>query len=120
VLLREKIFAAHRTADRIAESMVETPRPLPLPVEVNPFGLSATRRAMDVAVLRKAAFPGRWCFEKQRRHAFVTDGGHWIVVPTRTNNDDNPCSTTPVSSSRPRRGHRYFVRDGIDNPVRPS
>ena len=57
-------------------------RPLgrfPLPVEVIPFGLAATQRAMGDAFAQSAS-PGRWCSGKpQDGHAFVTDGGHWIV-----------------------------------------
>ena len=52
----------------------------PLPVEVIPFGLAATQRAMATGICRKAAFPGKWWLRKGKDgHVFVTDGGHWIV-----------------------------------------
>jgi ribose 5-phosphate isomerase A len=81
-LLREKIVAA--ASDRmivIADDTkwVDVLGRFPLPVEVDPFGLAATRRAIAGActecgvsgqmVLRKAA----------GGHVFVTDGGHWII-----------------------------------------
>jgi ribose 5-phosphate isomerase A len=81
-LLREKIVAA--ASDRmivIADDTkwVDVLGRFPLPVEVDPFGLAATRRAIAGAcaecgvsgqmVLRKAA----------NGHVFVTDGGHWII-----------------------------------------
>src|SRR6202000_2371333 len=51
----------------------------PLPVEVIPFGLSATRRAMERA-FADSAVSGPLVVRKGRDgHAFVTDGGHWIV-----------------------------------------
>jgi len=81
-LLREKIVAT--ASDRMIviaddSKWVETLGRFPLPVEVIPFGLAATQRAVAAAfaesgvvrqvVLRKACA----C------HVFVTDGGHWIV-----------------------------------------
>ncbi len=51
----------------------------PLPIEVVPFGFCATRRAVQAAVAAAGA-PGP---DKLRLgpdgHAFVTDGGHWII-----------------------------------------
>jgi ribose 5-phosphate isomerase A len=82
-LLREKIVAA--ASDRmivIADDTkwVEQLGRFPLPIEVIPFGLAATRRAIGKAMatsgvagelrIRQTAAAG---------HAFVTDGGHWII-----------------------------------------
>ena len=59
--------------------MGRSSRPLPLPVEVIPFGLAATQRAI-VRAFAEVAFPGKWGSEKGKDgHVFVTDGGHWIV-----------------------------------------
>ena len=81
-LLREKIVAAD--SDRmivIADDTkwVPTLGRFPLPIEVIPFGLAATRRG-----LAKAFAEGRVAGEMVLRkgkdgHVFVTDGGHWIV-----------------------------------------
>ena len=51
----------------------------PLPVEVIPFGLAATQRAMDEA-FAESGVSGHMAVRKGRDgHVFVTDGGHWIV-----------------------------------------
>jgi ribose 5-phosphate isomerase A len=81
-LLREKIVAA--ASDRMIviaddSKWVAALGRFPLPVEVNPFGLAATRRALDHA-FAKAGVSGRLVVrDGGNRHAFVTDGGHWIV-----------------------------------------
>jgi ribose 5-phosphate isomerase A len=51
----------------------------PLPVEVVPFGLAATRRAVEAACAA-AGSPGPALLRRGKDgHAFVTDGGHWII-----------------------------------------
>lgn len=81
-LLREKIVAA--ASDRmivIADDTkwVDALGRFPLPVEVIPFGLGATRRAMARA-FAEAGVSGPMEVRKGRDgHVFVTDGGHWIV-----------------------------------------
>jgi ribose 5-phosphate isomerase A len=81
-LLREKIVAA--ASDRMIviaddSKWVETLGRFPLPVEVIAFGLSATRRAMAEA-FAQCGLSGQMAVRKDGDgHAFVTDGGHWIV-----------------------------------------
>jgi ribose 5-phosphate isomerase A len=81
-LLREKIVAA--ASDRmivIADDTkwVSALGRFPLPVEVIPFGLAATRRAMAEA-FAKCGVSGQMVVRKGTDgHVFVTDGGHWIV-----------------------------------------
>ena len=81
-LLREKIVAA--ASDRmivIADETkwVETLGRLPLPIEVIPFGLAATRRQIEKA-FADCGVSGQMGVRKGRDgHVFVTDGGHWIV-----------------------------------------
>jgi len=81
-LLREKIVAA--ASDRmivIADETkwVETLGRFPLPIEVIPFGLAATRRAVEKA-FSDCGISGQLDLRKGRDgHVFVTDGGHWIV-----------------------------------------
>ena len=81
-LLREKIVAA--ASDRmivIADDTkwVATLGRFPLPVEVIPFGLGATRRAIEKA-FAECGVSGQMAVRKSRdSHVFVTDGGHWIV-----------------------------------------
>jgi ribose 5-phosphate isomerase A len=51
----------------------------PLPVEVVPFGLAATRRAIQVATAAAGA-PGPALLRRTKDgHAFVTDQGHWVL-----------------------------------------
>ena len=51
----------------------------PLPIEVIPFGLAATRHAI-AAAFAKAGVSGQMDLRKSADgHVFVTDGGHWIV-----------------------------------------
>ena len=81
-LLREKIVAA--ASDRmivIADDTksVDVLGRFPLPVEVIPFGLAATQRAM-LAAFAQSGVSGQMGLRKGGDgHVFVTDGGHWIV-----------------------------------------
>jgi len=81
-LLREKIVAAASTRMVVISDdskWVETLGRFPLPVEVIPFGLGATRRAL-VAAFGQAGVAGEISLRQGKDgHAFVTDGGHWIV-----------------------------------------
>lgn len=81
-LLREKIVAcASRRMVVIADAAKRVSRlgAFPLPIEVNPFGLTATHRAVEAAVVA-AGCAGD---VRLRRHAdgkpLVTDGGHHIL-----------------------------------------
>jgi ribose 5-phosphate isomerase A len=81
-LLREKIVAA--ASDRMIviaddSKWVEVLGRFPLPVEVIPFGLAATQRAITKA-FAESGNSGQMAVRKGRDgHVFVTDGGHWIV-----------------------------------------
>jgi ribose 5-phosphate isomerase A len=81
-LLREKIVAAasHRmTVIADATKWVDALGRFPLPIEVTPFGLGATRAAI-VQALEAAGCPAEPVLRPGRDGlAFVTDGGHWIV-----------------------------------------
>src|SRR5258708_1036441 len=81
-LLREKIVAS--ASDRMIviaddSKWVDVLGRFPLPVEVVPFGLAATRRAMAKA-FAESGVSGQMVLRKGKDgHVFVTDGGHWIV-----------------------------------------
>ncbi len=81
-LLREKIVAAASARMVVVADetkWVEVLGRFPLPVEVVPFGLAATRRAVEAAAAA-AGCPGPALLRRGRDgHAFVTDGGHWIL-----------------------------------------
>jgi ribose 5-phosphate isomerase A len=81
-LLREKIVAA--ASDRMIviadeSKWVATLGRFPLPVEVIPFGLAATRRAIETAFTACGASGQMTVRKEPDGHAFVTDGGHWIL-----------------------------------------
>jgi ribose 5-phosphate isomerase A len=81
-LLREKIVAA--ASDRMIviadeSKWVDTLGRFPLPIEVVSFGISVTQRAIEHAFMQSGV-SGQMVLRKGRDgHAFVTDGGHWIV-----------------------------------------
>ncbi|MBY0256901.1 ribose-5-phosphate isomerase RpiA [Methylobacterium sp.] len=80
-LLREKIVAfASRRMVVIADGAkrVDTLGAFPLPVEVNAFGLGATRRAV-AAALRASGCTGEIVLRARDGAPFVTDGGHHIL-----------------------------------------
>jgi len=81
-LLREKIVAsasARMVVIADESKWVATLGRFPLPVEVVPFGLAATRRAVEAASAAAGA-PGPALLRRGKDgHAFVTDQGHWIL-----------------------------------------
>lgn len=80
-LLREKIVAAASgKMVVIADSgkLVQRLGKFPLPVEVVPFGLGATRIAVR-AVLDSHGLTGEVSLRGGEDHPFVTDGGHYIL-----------------------------------------
>ncbi len=81
-LLREKIVAA--ASDRMIviaddSKWVATLGRFPLPIEVIPFGLGATRRALTAAFAENGVSGPMDIRTGKDGHAFVTDGGHWII-----------------------------------------
>ena len=81
-LLREKIVAA--ASDRMIviaddSKWVDVLGRYPLPIEVVPFGLAATQRAMAAAFAQSGVCGQMGLRKGQDGHVFVTDGGHWII-----------------------------------------
>jgi ribose 5-phosphate isomerase A len=81
-LLREKIVAAaSRQMVVIADASkwVDTLGRFPLPIEVVPFGLGATERAVAAAI-KASGNTGALTLRRDKGGlAFVTDGGHFIL-----------------------------------------
>ena len=81
-LLREKIVAAASAMMLVIADQSKWVAMLgrfPLPIEIAPFGAAATRRAVEAATAA-AGCPGAALLRKgQNGHAFVTDGGHWLL-----------------------------------------
>jgi ribose 5-phosphate isomerase A len=81
-LLREKIVAT--ASERLLviadeSKWVPTLGRFPLPVEVVPFGLAATRRAIEAAGTAAGVAGPALLRRTTDGHAFVTDQGHWIL-----------------------------------------
>jgi ribose 5-phosphate isomerase A len=80
-LLREKIVAQASLRMVViadASKYVTVLGRFALPIEVVPFGFSATKRAVEAACAA-AGVPGPARLREKDGHAFVTDGGHWIL-----------------------------------------
>jgi ribose 5-phosphate isomerase A len=80
-LLREKIVAtasARMVVIADESKWVSVLGRFPLPVEIAPFGATVTQRMVEAAVSGEgdAVPPLRL---DQNGHAFVTDGGHWLL-----------------------------------------
>ena len=81
----------------------------PLPVEVTPFGYSATRLAVEKAIssLQKC---GPLSLRKGKDgHPFVTDGGHWIIDAALTRIDDPKAMAHVLSGIPGVMEHGLFV-----------
>jgi ribose 5-phosphate isomerase A len=81
-LLREKIVAA--ASDRMVviadrSKLVETLGRFALPIEVNIFGLGATRRALEAVLAETGAEGGLRLRTGGAGEPFRTDGGHYII-----------------------------------------
>lgn len=81
-LLREKIVAAaseRMTVIADATKWVEALGRFPLPIEVVPFGLEATRRAVAAAVASSGASGELKLRKRPDGSTLLTDGGHYIL-----------------------------------------
>jgi len=81
-LLGEKIVAAASARMIViadGSKWVERLGRFPLPVEVAPFGMGATMRALAKIVASMSGPRSLTLRQGKDGHAFVTDGGHWIV-----------------------------------------
>jgi ribose 5-phosphate isomerase A len=111
-LLREKIVAAASArmvviADR--SKWVETLGRFPLPIEVAPFGLGATLRAIAKAIAAIQR-PGSLVLRQgPDGHAFVTDGGHWIVDAALGRIDDPQAMAHALSGIPGVMEHGLFI-----------
>ena len=80
-LLREKIVAAASARMIViadASKKVEMLGAFPLPIEVNPFGLAATRIAIDNAA-KALGLTGALVLRGGQVRPFITDGGHLLL-----------------------------------------
>jgi ribose 5-phosphate isomerase A len=91
-LLREKIVAAASARMIVIADQSKWVARLgrfPLPIEVTPFGYSATLRAVEKAIAAMVGRSGSLTLRQGKDgHAFVTDGGHWIIDAAVNRIDD--------------------------------
>ena len=111
-LLREKIVAA-ASARMIVISdqskLVAALGRFPLPVEVTPFGFTATRLAVDRAITAIQR-PGPLSLRQGKDgHPFVTDGGHWIIDAALARIDDPKAMAHALSGIPGVMEHGLFV-----------
>src|SRR5437667_747419 len=81
-LLHEKIVAAASARMIViadASKWVAALGKYPLPIEVVPFGLGATTRAVQAAIAASRNAGALTLRKTPSGHAFVTDGGHFIL-----------------------------------------
>jgi ribose 5-phosphate isomerase A len=111
-LLREKIVAAASArmiviADR--SKWVAALGRFPLPIEVAPFGLGATQRAIEKAITALQR-PGPLTIRQNKDgHAFVTDGGHWIIDAALGRIDDPKALAQALSGIPGVMEHGLFI-----------
>ncbi len=111
-LLREKIVAAASTRMIVIADQSKWVAKLgrfPLPIEVTPFGFSATLRAL-AKVLGATGHSGPLTLRQGKNgHAFVTDGGHWIVDAALDRIDDPKAMAHALSGVPGVMEHGLFV-----------
>jgi ribose 5-phosphate isomerase A len=111
-LLREKIVAAASArmvviADE--SKWVDVLGRFPLPVEILPFGAAVTRRAVEKAAAESGC-PGPAALRKaQNGHAFVTDGGHWLIDAQLQRITDPPALARRLSAIPGVMEHGLFI-----------
>lgn len=111
-LLREKIVAAASARMIVIadpSKWVDTLGRFPLPIEVTPFGFSATLRGVGkvIAALQR---PGPLTLRQSKDgHVFVTDGGHWIIDASLGRIDDPRAMAHALSGVPGVMEHGLFV-----------
>ena len=111
-LLREKIVAAASArmiviADE--SKWVATLGRFPLPIEVAPFGLAATRRAVEKTIATIEGPKPLTLRQGKDGHAFVTDGGHWIIDAALGRIDDPQAMAHALSGVPGVMEHGLFI-----------
>lgn len=80
-LLREKIVAAASSSMLVIADetkLVKTLGTFPLPIEVNRFGIGATKAAIE-KMAERLGLSGAVVLRQKDEKPFVTDGGHYIL-----------------------------------------
>ncbi len=111
-LLREKIVAvasARMIVISDQSKMVAALGRFPLPVEVTPFGYTATRQAVEKAIAAIQRVGPLGLRQGKDGHPFVTDGGHWIIDAALERIDDPKAMAHALSGIPGVMEHGLFV-----------
>ena len=111
-LLREKIVAAASARMLVIadeSKWVAKLGQFPLPIEVTPFGFTATLRAVDKAIAGIQPSGALQLRLAKDGHAFVTDGGHWIIDAQLGRIDDPAAMAHALSAIPGVMEHGLFV-----------
>jgi ribose 5-phosphate isomerase A len=111
-LLREKIVAsasARMVVITDATKWVDKLGAFALPIEVTPFGYGATLRAIEKAITGVQSGGPLKLRHSKDGHAFVTDGGHWIVDASLRRIDDPHALARALSAVPGVMEHGLFV-----------
>jgi ribose 5-phosphate isomerase A len=111
-LMREKIVAAASARMIVIADQSKWVGALgrfPLPIEVAPFGLAATLRALEKAVAGLQRSGPMTVRQGRDGHAFVTDGGHWIVDAALGRIDDPKAMAHAISGIPGVMEHGLFI-----------
>ena len=111
-LLREKIVAAASASMIVIADQSKWVAKLgrfALPIEVAPFGYSATRRAVKKAIAAMGGAGPLTLRQGKDGHAFVTDGGHWIIDAALGRIDDPEAMAHALSGVPGVMEHGLFV-----------
>jgi ribose 5-phosphate isomerase A len=111
-LLREKIVAtasARMVVIADENKWVSVLGRFPLPVEIAPFGATVTQRMVEAAVSGEGdAVPAPLRLD-QNGHAFVTDGGHWLLDAQLRRIADPRALASKLSAIPGVMGHGLFI-----------
>ena len=111
-LLREKIVATS-SAEMIViadeSKWVETLGRFPLPIEIAPFGATVTQRAIEKSAAEVGCSGPVPLRRAQNGHAFVTDGGHWLVDAQLQRIADPPALAARLSAIPGVMEHGLFI-----------
>jgi len=111
-LLREKIVATASARMIVIADQSKSVGALghfPLPIEVGSFGLTATMRAIKRAIELVQKFGPLTLRRGKDGHAFVTDGGHWILDAALGRIDDPVALAHALSSVPGVMEHGLFI-----------
>ena len=111
-LLREKIVAAASARMIVIaddSKYVDVLGRFPLPIEITPFGAAATTRAVEAAAARGGSAGPAPLRRDRSGHAFVTDGGHWLLDAQLGRIADPPAPATSLAAVPGVMEHGLFI-----------